>query len=404
MCVSEKLPSWARYDVVGYIFTAAAGLGGEARIVGGAVRDWLAGRVVGEIDMAVNLPIQVIADKLRQIQHIKVINSGLAHGTVTVVDAVQSIELTQTRSDVATDGRHAVVEFQDDWAEDAARRDFTINALYLDAEGRLFDPLGGQADLAAQRLRFVGRAAERVQEDALRMLRYCRFSIDFNGALCDQHAGKALRDFAPLAAGLSGERVAEELRKILSNEHCAAAVGLFHETGLCRSALGVGIDIGAIPSSPDELRLVTAEHGWLVMFSAMIPQSALASVLQRLRLSRAEQKFCLQLVTSSTPQLYAELTKPKWRQSAFFMHRRAAAIYACATWRLRGEFSADFFQQLQQWQPPEFPLSGADLLSHGVDNGRALGQMLKDAKVLWAQSDFTLTKSELLDAVIKRGN
>ena len=400
MCASEKLPSWAGHDVVRHIFTAAAGLGGEARIVGGAVRDWLAGRAVGDIDMAVNLPIQVIADRLRQIQHIKVINTGLAHGTVTVVDAAQSIELTQTRSDVATDGRHAVVAFQDDWAEDAARRDFTINALYLDTGGRLFDPLGGQADLAAQRLRFVGRAADRVQEDALRMLRYCRFSIDYNDAQYDQQAVEALRGFAPLAAGLSGERVAQELQKILSNEHCAAAVGLFHETGLDQSALGVGIDSGAIPSNPEELRLVTAEYGWLVLFSAMIPQPALASVLQRLRLSRAAQKFCLQLVTSSTPKLFAELTTPRWRQSAFFMHRRAAAIYACAAWRLRGEFRADLFQQLQQWQPPEFPLSGADLLSHGVDNGPALGQMLWDAETLWVQSDFTLTKSALLDAVM----
>ena len=145
---------------------------------------------------------------------------------------------------------------------------------------------------------------------------------------------------------------------------------------------------------------MTAEHGWLVLFSAMISQSALASVLQRLRLSRAAQKFCLQLVTSSTPELFAELTTPRWRQSAFFMHRRAAAIYACAAWRLRGEFRADLYQQLQQWQPPKFPLSGADLLSHGVDNGPALGQMLKDAETLWVQSDFTLTKSALLDAVM----
>ena len=400
MRASKKLPSWAQHDVVKHIFTAAAGLGGEARIVGGAVRDWLAGRAVGDIDMAVNLPIQVIANRLRQIQHIRVINTGLAHGTMTIVDGAQSIELTQTRSDVATDGRHAVVKFQDDWAEDAARRDFTINALYLDAGGRLFDPLGGQADLAAQRLRFVGQAADRVQEDALRMLRYCRFSIDYNGGQYDQQAVKALRSFAPLAAGLSGERVAQELRKILSNENCAAAVGLFHETGLDQSVLGIGIDIDAIPSSPEALRLVTADHSWLVLFSAMIPQPALTSVLQRLRFSRAEQKFCLQMVTSITPQLFAELTTPRWRQSAFFMHRPVAAIYACAAWRLRGEFRADLYEQLQQWQPPKFPLSGADLLSHGVDNGPALGQMLKQAETLWVRSDFTLTKSALLNAVM----
>ena len=157
MRTSTRLPPWARRDVVGYIFDAAKKRGGEARIVGGAVRDWLAGRRVGDIDMAVNLPIRVMADELRQHQLIKVINTGLAHGTVTIVCGSDAVELTQTRSDDDTDGRHAVVRFQDDWAQDAARRDFTINAVYLDAEGQIFDPLNGRADLAARRLQFVGR-------------------------------------------------------------------------------------------------------------------------------------------------------------------------------------------------------------------------------------------------------
>ena len=132
MRTSTRLPPWARRDVVGYIFDAAKKRGGEARIVGGAVRDWLAGRRVGDIDMAVNLPIRVMADELRQHQLIKVINTGLSHGTVTIVCGSDAVELTQTRSDDDTDGRHAVVRFQDDWAQDAARRDFTINAVYLD--------------------------------------------------------------------------------------------------------------------------------------------------------------------------------------------------------------------------------------------------------------------------------
>ena len=131
MCAFTRLPPWARRDVVGYIFDVAKKRGGEARIVGGAVRDWLAGRRVGDIDMAVNLPIRVMADELRQHQLIKVINTGLAHGTVTIVCGSDAVELTQTRSDDDTDGRHAVVRFQDDWAQDAARRDFTINAVYL---------------------------------------------------------------------------------------------------------------------------------------------------------------------------------------------------------------------------------------------------------------------------------
>ena len=215
MCACTRLPPWARRDVVGYIFDAAKKRGGEARIVGGAVRDWLAGRDVSEIDMAVNLPIQVVADELRQNQWVKVINTGLDHGTVTVKYGNDAIELTQTRSDDETDGRHALVRFQDDWTIDAARRDFTINAIYLDADGQVFDPLDGQTDLAARRLRFVGKAADRVQEDALRMLRYCRFSIDYSDGSHDREAIEALTSFAVLSERLSGERVTQELQKIL---------------------------------------------------------------------------------------------------------------------------------------------------------------------------------------------
>ncbi|MEK9855200.1 MAG: hypothetical protein VW495_10365, partial [Rhodobiaceae bacterium] len=156
------------------IFAITMAAGHETRIVGGAVRDWLVGREIGDIDMAVAAPIDRVAALLRD-HGLKVIDTGLDHGTVTVVAGDQHLELTQTRVDMETDGRRAVVAFSDDWAADAARRDFTINALYIDAAGRLEDPLGGRADLEAGILRFVGDAMQRVEEDALRMLRYCRF-------------------------------------------------------------------------------------------------------------------------------------------------------------------------------------------------------------------------------------
>ena len=401
MCASTRLPPWARRDVVGYIFDAAKKRGGEARIVGGAVRDWLAGRNVSEIDMAVNLPIQVIADELRQNQRVKVINTGLDHGTVTVVCGNDAIELTQTRSDDETDGRHALVRFQDDWTQDAARRDFTINAIYLDAYGQVFDPLNGQADLAARRLRFVGTAADRVQEDALRMLRYCRFSVGYSDGHYDSDAMHALTSFAVLASRLSGERVAQELRKILSHEDCAPAIDLLHQTGLDKPSLGCDLAVTAMPSNPEDLRLVTADFGWLVVLAAIIPQADVTTVLARLRLSRANQKFCAQLAASRPPQIFADLSASGWRQSAFFMDGRAAAYYACAAWRLGAVLDRQHYRALHQWQPPKLPVSGADLLSHGVDNGPAVGQMLKSAETLWVQSDFTMTKPALLAAVVK---
>ena len=400
MCVSTRLPPWARRDVVEYIFDGAKKLGGEARIVGGAVRDWLAGRDVSEIDMAANLPIQFIANELRQNRRVQVINTGLDHGTVTVACGNDAIELTQTRSDDKTDGRNALVRFQDDWTQDAARRDFTINAIYLDADGQIFDPLDGQADLVARRLRFVGKATCRVQEDVLRMLRYCRFSIDYSDGHYDSDAMHALTSFAVLASRLSGERVAQELRKILSHERCAPAIDLLHQTGLDKASLGCGLVVPAMPKSPHDLRLVTADFGWLVVLAAIIPQADVTTVLARLRLSRANQKFCAQLVASRTPEIFADLSASGWRQLAFFMDGRAAAHYACAAWHLGAVLDRQHYRALHQWKPPKLPVSGADLLSHGVDNDRAVGQMLRSAETLWVQSEFTMTKSALVAAVV----
>ena len=402
MLASKGLPLWARRDVVRYIFAAAAKLGGEARIVGGSVRDWLAERCVGDIDMAVNMPIQFMADELRQHRPIKVINTGLDHGTVTVVCGRDTIELTQTRSDYETDGRHAIVRFQDDWTQDAARRDFTINAIYLDAAGEIFDPQSGQADLIARRLRFVGAPADRVQEDALRMLRYCRFSIDYSDGHHDSDAVDALTTFAHLTARLSGERVAQELQKILMRHECAPAVRFLHETGLDRAALGCNIEVAALPLSPKDLRLVTADFGWLVLLAAILPQAAVNMVLQRLRLSSNDQKFCRRLAKSCPAEIFSELSAPYWRQSAFFMGGHAAAYYANAAWRLGESLRPHHYQSLYRWHPPKLPISGTDLLSHGVDNGPALGQMLKEAESLWIRSDFTLKKSALLSAVLSK--
>ena len=329
------------------------------------------------------------------------INTGLDHGTLTVVCGNDAIELTQTRSDDETDGRHALVRFQDDWTQDAARRDFTINAIYLDADGQIFDPLDGQADLAARRLRFVGKAACRVQEDALRMLRYCRFSINYSDGDYDTDATHALTSFAVLASRLSGERVAQELRKILSHERCAPAIDLLHRTGLDKTSLGCDLLVTAMPKTSRDLRLVTVDFGWLVVLAAIIPQADVTSVLARLRLSRADHKFCAQLAASDPLQIFADLSATNWRQSAFFMGGRAAAYYACAAWRLGAVLDQLHYQTLQQWQPPKLPVSGADLLSHGVDNGTAVGQMLKKAETLWVQSEFTMTKPALLAAVVK---
>ena len=209
----RSLPEWACRPLVQQIFTAAKVLGGEARIVGGAVRDWITGHPISDIDMAVNLPIETLASYFSS-SEVGVVETGLRHGTITLCSNGDSIELTQTRVDIETDGRHAVVAYDSDWSNDAARRDFTINAIYLDADGMIFDPMGGQSDLQAGRLQFVGDAVQRVKEDALRIIRYCRFLPRFEKAGASAKMIDLLRNNASLCACLSGERIAEELRQI----------------------------------------------------------------------------------------------------------------------------------------------------------------------------------------------
>jgi len=407
MSEPQRLPAWARHQLVATIFEAAVQLGGEARIVGGAVRNWLADKPITDIDMAVNLPIATVADHLRATTRLtktrlKVLDTGLAHGTVTISDGRKHIELTQTRDDVDTDGRHAVVRYQPDWTQDAARRDFTINAIYLAANGAIFDPFEGRVDLAASRLRFVGNASDRVQEDALRMLRYCRFLPHYGGGQQDVDALAALRQYAPLAAQLSGERIATELRKILSADNSHIAIELMHDSGLDVVIFGGQFGCERLPFDQKDLSMVVADYGWLVAFAVLLADSKMLAAAQRLRLSRADQAFLQQIAEQAKPHIYANLTAKNWQHSAFFIGDCAAALYACSGWRHGLPFDAVQYRRLRHWQPPEFPLKGADLLSHGVDKGPAVGHMLKAAKALWVQSDFSLSKAALLDAVVNR--
>src|SRR5947208_8551331 len=182
---------------------AALSTGGvEARFVGGSVRDALLGRPIGDIDIATPAPPERIIELLEK-SGIKVVATGLAHGTVTAIMPPRHYEITTLRRDVETFGRRARVAFDADWAADAARRDFTINAIYLDPDGTLHDPVGGLADLVARRVRFVGEPATRIAEDVLRVLRYYRFEARFGGGTGDKAARAACRAAAPLLPKLS---------------------------------------------------------------------------------------------------------------------------------------------------------------------------------------------------------
>lgn len=402
------------------IFEIAADAGFEARIVGGAVRDFLRENGVGtdqppsDIDMAVAAPIEIAAKAFRA-AGLRVIETGLSHGTVTVLDPRASdgddpasakkpisIEVTQTRVDVTTDGRHATVAFRDDWLGDAQRRDFTINAIYIRADGSVDDPLGGRADLAAGHLRFVGDAAQRVCEDALRMLRYCRFLPLFGRTGSVPDAIAAIAENADLARALSGERVAGELARIYAGPDAASAIALMRETGLDMAAIGVGLDDSALEHLPPITAYGDdASAGWLVGLGVAMPPGYASSIAKRLRLSGKHARYLEKSDRYGDADMAKRLAPQNddWQKAAWHLVRdkaQPAFVYAVATARTGNPVMAAHCLKLAIWQPPKCPVTGTDLLSQGVDKGPALGQMLERIEARWVQSSFSLSKQELM--------
>jgi tRNA nucleotidyltransferase/poly(A) polymerase len=248
--------------LIGVLEAARAG---GSRFVGGCVRNTLMGREVDDLDIATQLtPNAVIA--LAQKSGFAAHPTGIEHGTVTVVVDHQPFEVTTLRRDVSTDGRRATVAFTDDFRADAARRDFTINAMSCDGEGRLFDYFSGQADLAAGTIRFVGPAAQRIAEDFLRILRFFRFLALYGRSPPDAEALAACAAAAPEIARLSGERVQVEMRKLLAANDPVAALALMAETGVLAEV---------VPGTPARERLarllaLAPEADWLVRLAALL--------------------------------------------------------------------------------------------------------------------------------------
>src|SRR3954468_17599530 len=229
-------PPWMREEATRLLLRALRAAGIEARFVGGCVRDALLGHPSADIDLATPARPEDIIAALEN-AGIKAVPTGIAHGTITAVLPTRHFEITTLRRDVETYGRHARVAFDADWSEDAARRDFTINALYLDPEGIVHDPVGGLADLAAHRVRFVGEPARRIAEDVLRVLRYYRFEARFGRGEGDGAARAACRASVPLLPTLSAERVAQEVLRLLAVADPVPALRMMREDGVLAAIL-----------------------------------------------------------------------------------------------------------------------------------------------------------------------
>lgn len=373
---------WLRGRPARTVCAVLEGAGHRALFVGGCVRNALLGAPVTDLDLASDArPERTTA--LMEAAGVKVVATGLEHGTVTAVVDHVPIEITTFRRDVETHGRHATVAFSDDPAEDAARRDFTMNALYCDIRGTLVDPLGGLPDLVARRLRFVGRAEDRVQEDYLRILRFFRFhawyadsalGIDAEGlAACAAHAGGLRR--------ISAERIGAETKKLLAAPDPAPEVAAMQRTGVLAVILP-GADSAALaplvhleaPGVPDPILRLAALGG--------------EDVADRLRLSRAEGRRRDALIAAACGT--ADPAELGWRLGAG--DGQAALVLRAA---LTGQPPrTDAAAEVARGAAAIFPVSAADLAPEL--QGPALGQRLKALEAKWIASGLTATRDDLL--------
>ena len=386
-------PSWLLWPQTQQLIRAFAA--GQLRFVGGAVRDALLGRPVTDVDAATPLPPQQVMALLEK-AGIKAIPTGLAHGTVTAVIDKKHFEITTLRRDIKTDGRHAEVAFTNDWKEDAQRRDFTMNALYLSPEGELLDYWGGQEDAALGRVRFIGDASARIKEDYLRILRFFRFHAHYGLGKPDDAAVYACRELAKGVAGLSAERIAHEMLNLITAKHAHLALALMRDCG---------VDVGAPLHTARLAALEAVEMGVFATTSPLRRLASLVSLIEVEALCKAwklsgDVKKQLKLLLASLPPKDKRLTLAE--QKALLRQIGAATFMDVAMLMAAQNGAGDIspclamIELAHNWMPPDFPLTGEDLKKKGMREGKQMGEELARLEDMWEKSDYKLGKSELI--------
>lgn len=397
------------------VFAALQGAGDPVPAVlcvGGCVRDVLMDRPVVDVDLATIHPPDVTLARLAA-AGIDALEIGIEHGTVIARFGQKMFQITTLRMDVETDGRHATVAYTDDWAADASRRDFTMNALYADLDGNVYDPLGGADDIAERRVRFIGDANDRIEEDALRILRFFRFHAQFDLPAFDAEGLAACRAQFDLLANLSGERIREELFKIL----LAPADGRILNGPAFRDLFEALFPVDAtrlylafVATREDALGMPDP----LRRLSVLVPDPASAvAAADRLRLSNDDAARLTALAVippGMTPKLYPHTRKLRlyalgpdlWRDAVILSWARAEAVVALKDWANEGSLArrpsdgqvlpdADWLELLnfpEAWPVPKFPLQGSDVLAFGVPQGPEIGRHLAAVENWWMIRDF----------------
>jgi poly(A) polymerase len=397
---------WLEEPETRAVAAALASAGAEVRFVGGCVRDAILDRPIRDIDIATGDPPDRVI-RLLQDAGIRAVPTGLNHGTVTAVVGAAHFEVTTLRLDVETDGRRARVEYTDDWRADAARRDFTINALYCDPDGRLFDPFGGLADLRGRRVLFVGDARARIREDVLRLLRFFRFLAYYGNLPADADSLAACRELAHLLPTLSGERVAGEVLRLLGAPDPGPVVALMRAEGILAYILPEATGLARLDALVTIEGLTLGTDPLRRLGALLAPDAAaVTGVARRLRLSGAERARLLRL---ADPTSRIERT-PDARRPRRLLHKLGAdgfrdltllawaeALAGSATPSHRGAAGwRTLLVAADEWVPLSLPVKGGDVLDLGVTPGPEVGRLLDAVEAWWVEGDFQAGRADAL--------
>ena len=383
----------------GRLFGALNEAGHTIRFVGGCIRDTIAGHPVSDIDLATDALPERVTEVLSAAK-IQVVPTGVDYGTVTALTGEQAYEITTLRKDVATDGRRAQVEFTDDWYEDAARRDFTFNALSADRDGRVYDYFNGLEDLNAGKVRFIGDALARVEEDYLRILRFFRFHAYFAKSGPDPESFSACRSAVTRVKALSGERIWNEFSRTLVAPKAVSVCQMMEEIGLLGLLLPVERVVPRVEALSTLEKMLSLEPDPIRRLTALIApnRSETWKIAGRLKFSRADTRR-LESLICNRGVLDVKINDLSLRRALYSSNSDQVCDFILLNWadeisseaggmRRSQKAWRDIWEIASAWTSPEFPLNGRDIVEIGIEEGPLVGELLSDLEEWWVGQSF----------------
>lgn len=371
--------------------------GGDVALVGGVVRDILLNEKHLTDNISFDLATNLKPEKLINIfgKNIKYLDEGLNHGTVIIKNNNHIFETTSLRKDISTSERYASVIFQDNWKVDASRRDLTINAIYLDIDGNIYDPLDGIRDLMIGRVEFIGEMIDRLKEDYLRLLRYIRFYSKYSKFDINEKKINIIKKYSTKIKVLSKERIIDEQRRIFSEdlETSLRSAELMRKTNLDIECFGEKFELSKIR----ELKKILPKISWIKKISILFQKSNNKNLFKNLPISKKEREIFDNLQNFFTEKELTSLLSQKWKQNVYYLGKDVGLKLL-----LSAPFSSNIkkrFEDIMKYKKPKLPVNGKDLLDCGLEQGQKIGEVLVRIEKNWVKSNFILTKNELLSEI-----